>query len=170
MENIDRNLLEKLAQAAHDIFYEDLTIKGHKYGRFTKENKKEHSLLKPYAKLSEKEKDGNRNNIRDIYNKLASIGYVMVQTRGTETPSKFKSYEIEKLAKMEHERWMQEKLDTGWQYAKKTNRTTKLHKSLISWEKISEDEKEKDRALVKGIPKILAKAGYTIIKLNKKIK
>jgi hypothetical protein len=43
----------------------------------------------------------------------------MVQTRGTETPSKFKSYEIEKLAKMEHERWMQEKLDTGWQYAKK---------------------------------------------------
>ena len=166
MENLDKNLLEKLAEAAHNVFYEDLIIKGHKYGQFTQESKKEHSLLKPYAELSEDEKESNRNNVRDIPNKLASVGYAMVQTRGNETQSKFKNDEIEKLSKMEHERWMQEKLDTGWQHAKKTNRATKLHKSLIPWEKLSEDEKEKDRALVKGIPKILSKAGYTMIKLG----
>ena len=169
MENLDINLLEKLAEAAHEIFYEDLTIKGHKYGRFTKENKREHGLFKPYAKLSEDEKESNRNNVRDIPNKLVSVGYTMVQTRGSETPSKFKNDEVEKLSKMEHKRWMQEKLDNGWQYAKKTDRVAKLHKSLISWEKLSEDEKEKDRALVKGIPEILSKAGYSMIKLNKKI-
>jgi len=168
MENIDRNLLEKLAEAAHEIFYEDLSIKGHKYGRFTKENKKEHSLLKPYDKLSEKEKDSNRNNVRDIPNKLASFGYKMVKNQDNETPIIFTSYEIEKLAKMEHERWIQEKLDNGWQFAKKTDRVAKLHKSLIPWGKLSEDEKEKDRSLVKGIPKILSKAGYSIIKLSMK--
>ena len=168
VENLDINLLEKLAEAAHEIFYEDLIVKGHKYGQFTQESKKEHGLLKPYAKLSEDEKESNRNNVRDIPNKLVSVGYVMVQTRGNETPSKFKNDEIEKLAKMEHERWMQEKLDNGWHYAKKTDRATKLHKSLIPWDELSEDEKEKDRALVKGIPKILAKAGYTMIKLNLK--
>ena len=134
MENLDINLLEKLAEAAHEIFYEDLIAKGYKYGPVTQESKKEHSLLKPYAKLSEDEKESNRNNVRDIPNKLASVGYAMVQTRGNETPSKFKNDEIEKLAKMEHERWMQEKLDNGWQYAKKTDRATKLHKSLIPWE------------------------------------
>lgn len=153
MENLDINLLEKLAEAAHEIFYKDLIIKGN-------------SLLKPYAKLSEDEKESNRNNVRDILNKLTSVGYTMVQTRGSETPSKFKNDEIEKLAKMEHERWMQEKLDNGWQYAKKTDRVAKLHKSLIPWNELSENEKEKDRVLVKGIPKILAKAGYTMIKLS----
>ena len=168
MKNIDRNLLEKLAEAAHEIFYEDLTIKGHKYKRFTKENKKENSLLKPYAKLSEKEKESNRNSVRDIPNKLASVGYKMVKNQDNENPIIFTSYEIEKLAKMEHERWMQEKLGNGWQYAKKTDRSAKLHKSLIPWENLSEDEKEKDRSLVNGIPKILSKAGYSIIKLSLK--
>jgi exonuclease VII large subunit len=168
MDNLDKNLLEKLAEAAHEIFYEDLIIKGHKYGQVTQESKKEHSLLKPYAELSEDEKESNRNNVRDIPNKLASVGYATVLARGSETPGKFQNDEIEKLAKMEHERWMQEKLDTGWQYAKKTNRAAKLHKSLIPWEKLSEGEKEKDRSLVKGIPKILAKAGYTMVKLIKK--
>jgi hypothetical protein len=168
MENLDKNLLEKLAEAAHKIFYEDLTIKEHKYGMFTKENKKENGLLKPYTKLSEDEKESNRNNVRDIPNKLASVGYVMVQIQGNETISKFKNDEIEKLAKMEHKRWMQEKLSNGWQYAKKTDRAKKLHKSLIAWGKLSEDEKEKDRSLVKGIPKILAKAGYSMIKQSNK--
>ena len=168
MENIDRNLLEKLAEASHEIFYENLTKKGHRYGKFTQENKKENNLLKPYAKLSEKEKDSNRNNVRDIPNKLASFGYKMVKNQDNENPIIFTSYEIEKLAKMEHERWIQEKLDNGWHYSKKTDRVAKLHKSLIPWGKLSEDEKEKDRSLVKGIPKILSKAGYSIIKLSMK--
>ena len=168
MENIDRNLLEKLAEATHKIFYEDLILKGHKYGQFTKEYKKENNLLKPYTKLSEKEKESSRNNVRDIPNKLASIGYEIAKTQDNFTPAKFTSYEIEKLAKMEHERWMQEKLGNGWQYAIKTDRAAKLHKSLVLWGKLSEDEKEKDRSLVKGIPKILSKAGYSIIKLSLK--
>jgi len=168
MENLDKNLLEKLAEAAHEIFYEDLKIKGHTYRKSMENNKKEYNLLKPYAKLSEKEKESNRNNVRDIPNKLASVGYEMLKNQDNETPIIFTSYEIEKLAKMEHERWMQEKLDNGWKYAKKTDRVAKLHKSLIPWEKLSEVEKEKDRVLVKGIPKILAKAGYDIIKQSKK--
>jgi len=169
MENLNKNLLEKLAEAAHEIFYEDLILKGHKYGQFTKEYKKENNLLKPYTKLSEKEKESSRNNVRDISNKLASIGYEIAKTQDNFTPAKFTSYEIEKLAKMEHERWMQEKLGNGWQYAIKTDRSAKLHKSLISWEKLSEDEKNKDRVLIKGIPKILSKAGYSMIKQRKKI-
>jgi len=168
MVNLDKNLVEKLAEAAHKIFYEDLIVKGHKYGEFTQESKKENGLLKPYAILSEEEKESNRNNVRDIPNKLASIGYEMIKNQDNETPIIFTSYEIEKLAKMEHERWMQEKLGNGWHYAKKTDRSAKLHKSLIPWGKLSEDEKEKDRVLVKGIPKILSKAGYSIIKLSMK--
>jgi len=168
MDNLDKNLLEKFAEAAHEIFYEDLILKEHKYGHFTKENKKENNTLKPYAKLSEKEKESNRNNVRDIPNKLASVGYEIIKNHDNKSPIIFTSYEIEKLAKLEHKRWMREKLNNGWQYANKIDRAAKLHKSFVLWEKLSEDEKQKDRILVKGIPKILSKAGYRIIKQRKK--
>jgi hypothetical protein len=40
-----------------------------------------------------------------------------------------------------------------------------LHKDLLPWEKLPESEKEKDRVLVKGIPKILSKAGYMMVQV-----
>jgi hypothetical protein len=161
----DKNLLEKLAEAAHEVFCDDLRAKRYKYGPLTLEDKKEHNSLKPYAELPENEKESNRNNVKDIPNKLAIVGYAMVATRGSEASNKFQNDEVEKLAIIEHERWMKEKLDAGWQYAKMTDKAKKLNKFLISWDKLPEDEKEKDRVLVKGIPIILAKAGYIMVKI-----
>jgi hypothetical protein len=40
----------------------------------------------------------------------------------------------------------------------------RLHK--VPWEKPPEDEKEKDRDKVRGIPEVLAKAGYAVVKTN----
>ena len=61
---------------------------------------------------------------------------------------------------------MQQKFDAGWRFAKRTVKAKKLHEGLIPAEQLSRDEREKDRALVRGIPKILAKAEYTIVKLG----
>lgn len=164
---LDKELLETLAEAAHEVFCDDLRAKGYKYGPITRESKKVHSSLKPYAELPENEKEQNRSNVRDIPNKLASVGYALLPARSDETPGGFSDDEIEKLAGMEHERWMQQKLDTGWRYAKKTNKPKKLHKELVAWHSLPHEEQEKDRSLVRGIPKILAKAGYTMVKLGR---
>jgi len=163
---LDRNLLEKLAQATHEVFCENLRKEGYKYGPVTDESKKEHSSLKPYAELPENEKESNRNNVKDIPNKLASVGYAMVPARGSETKSEFQNDEVEKLSKMEHKRWMKEKLDAGWKPAKKTIKEKKLHKDLKPWDELPEKEKEKDRALIRGIPIILARAGYVMVKID----
>jgi hypothetical protein len=163
---IDSDLLEKLAEATHEVFYEDLKAKGYKYGPKTRNDKKEHSSLKPYAELPEDEKEQNRDNVRDIANKLASIGYAMLPARGGKTTGEFKDIEVEKLARIEHERWVKLKLENGWQYAEATDKEKRLHKDLIPWERLSEIEKKKDRTLVRGIPKILAKAGYSMVKLS----
>ncbi len=162
----DEDLLGKLAEAFHEIFCEELRAKGWTYGPLTQEDKKEHSSLKPYAALPENEKEQNRNNVRDILNKLASVGYVMLPARGSGAPAQFQSDEVEKLAKMEHERWMQQKLNENWRHAASTDKERKLHKDLIPWDELTEDEREKDRILVIGIPDILAKAGYTMVKLK----
>jgi hypothetical protein len=160
----DEDLLGRLAEAFHEVFCEELRTKGWTYGPVTREDKKEHSSLKPYAELPEDEKEQNRNNVRNIPNKLASVGYVMLPARGGGAPAQFQSDEVEKLARNEHERWMQQKLNEGWRHAESTDKERKLHKDLVPWDELPEDEREKDRTLVRSILRIIVKAGYTMVK------
>jgi hypothetical protein len=164
--DLNADMLEKVAEAAHTIFCDYLTAEGYDYGPSTSENEKKHSSLKPYSKLSEDEKEQNRNNVRDIPNKLAAIGCAVVPLRTKEIPSELKDSDIMLLAKIEHDRWMREKIETGWKWAEETDKENRLHKSILPWDKLSTEEQEKDCVLIRGIPKILARAGYTIVKLH----
>ncbi len=158
-------LVEKLAETVHELFVQDMRKKGWTYGLVTHEDRKEHSSLKPYQELPDNEKEQNRSNARDIQRKLTKVGYVIVPMRGNETPGNFSNNEVEILAVAEHERWMQQKFNDGWQYAEKTDKEKKLHQDLVLWEKLTEEAKEKDRILVRGIPTILTRAGYMMVKL-----
>ena len=160
---LEGDLLEKLAEAAHEIFCEGLREKGYIYGSQTDPEGKTHSSLKPYQDLPEYEKDSNRDNVRDIANKLAAVGYVMVPARSNEPPFDFPGDDLEFLAELEHQRWMTEKINAGWRHAPITEKEKKLHSALLEWGELPEEEKEKDRVLIQQIPKILAKAGYAIV-------
>lgn len=162
--NLQGELLEKLAEAAHEVFCEGLIAWGYQYGPDTDEAKKTHRELLPFAELSEDIKESNRNNVRDIPNKLTMAGYVMVPARSNEPPFDFPGSDLELLTRLEHERWMREKLEAGWSHAAVTDKAAKLHQALVDWEQLPESEKEKDREMVRGIPRILAKAGYAIVK------
>ena len=90
----------------------------------------------------------------------------MHPARSNEPPFEFPGNDLEILSEREHERWMNYKISMGWEYAPKTDKSKKLHHLIIPWEKLSEEEKEKDRILVRGIPVILAKAGYAVEKIK----
>lgn len=162
----DEKLLEKLAEAAHGVFCDHLRAEGYKYGPETRAEDKVHSALRRYRDLPENEKEQNRNNVRDIPNKLAMAGYAMIPARRRTAVPKFTDDEVEILARKEHERWMREKFDLGWKYADKTVKARKKHKLLVPWDDLPPEEKKKDYVLVRGIPMILAKAGYTMVKLG----
>jgi hypothetical protein len=157
-------LLENLAKATHEVFCEGLKEQGYTYGPETDSEQKTHNSLKPYKELREDEKEANRSNVRDIANKLATAGYVMVPARSNEPPFDFPGDDLELLARMEHERWVADKVNAGWSYAAKTEKDKKLHSALVDWDELSDGEKEKDREMVRGIPRILAKAGFAIVK------
>jgi len=159
-------LLEKLAVAVHQVFIEHMQAQGYKYGEVTDEKAKIHSSLVPYDQLPEDEKEQNRDLVRDIAMKLAGTGYIMIPARSDEPAFEFPGAHLDDLAEMEHERWMQLKLDSSWQYAPKTDKQQHLHEALVPWEKLSEEDKEKDRVMVRQIPDILAHAGYTIVRLR----
>jgi hypothetical protein len=160
------DLLEKLAAAAHEIFCEGLRKKGYRYGAKTDDEKKIHSSLLSYKELPEEEKEQNRNNVRDIANKLSHTRYLMRPARSHEHPFNFPEDDLETLSEMEHIRYMTDKLNAGWHYAPKTDKAKKLNQTLVPWTNLPDEEKEKDRELVRGIPRILAKAGFAVEKIG----
>ena len=165
--DLQGDLLEKLAEANHQVFCEELEAKGYRLGPRTDDELKTHSSLKHYAELPEEEKEQNRGAVRDIPDKLSRSGYVMIPARSDEPPFEFPGHHLAQLAEMEHERWMQAKLEAGWRYAPETEKERKLHEALLPWDKLPEEQREKDRFLVRAIPRILAKAGYTVVRLRR---
>jgi len=70
---------------------------------------------------------------------------------------------LERLAAAAHEVWMDGKIAEGFVYAPETDKANKKHACLVPYDQLSETDKESDRALVRGIPAILARAGFRIV-------
>ena len=125
------NLLEELAKAHYKISSTD-------------------GEESPYRELDEDEKNENRDAVRTIPQKLASIGYIMIPVRSNAPPFHFpqSSNELEKLSQMEYERKI------------------KQSESPPLWGELSDEQQEKIRDLMRLIPRILGQAGYTMVKLH----
>lgn len=158
--------LEKLAILYHQYFCALLEKQGYMYGKETDDEAKTHSSLIDFYTLPEEEQEQNRDTVRQIRSKLAASGYIMIPERANEPDFEFPETFLDELAKLEHERWVRMKLAEGWQEATVTDKEYKLHQDMVPWEQLSELAKNKDRNLVKAIPKILAAAGYTVVKLR----
>jgi len=153
-------LLEELAQANHKIYQRMMT------GKPT--GSAQDSSQKKWEGLPKDEKEQNRDAIKDIPNKLARIGYVMIPSRSNQPIFHFPQQDQDAidLAKLEHKRWWEEKLRAGWKAGKVSDKEKRIHASMVPWEKLSKEEQEKDIAFVRAIPEILAEAGYTMMKVN----
>lgn len=75
---------------------------------------------------------------------------------------------MERLAEAAHKVWMEGKLRDGWKYGPVTNKQNKIHSCLVPYSQLSEADKESDRDMVRGIPQIIAAAGYKIVKVEEK--
>jgi hypothetical protein len=169
--------LEQLASAVHDAYVE----------RHKGKTEVPEAATKSYDQLSAHLKQQNRENVLDISHKLASVGCVMIPAKGSVPIFAFSDADLEKLSEMEHDRWLRAKVAAGWRYGPERDDEKRTNPAVLPWRKLSaeewaqldpalaaamgseplpEEEKEKDRALVRAIPKILAKAGYAVVQLQ----
>ena len=153
---------EILARAIHEEYLNAQFEKG--------ETLESNPSLVSWDELPETLKDSNRRQADFLGVKLGVIGcYIIPMTDWNAEPIEFNSEEIEKMAKMEHEDWVEERQKDGWKYTPgpKDIKKKKIS-SLIPWEELSEEEKEKDRNPVRNIPGFLAKAGFQIYRREKR--
>ena len=121
--------------------------------------------LKPWDQLEDSLKQSNIDQADDIFNKISSIGFDVIYTGNTDRSIfSFSDEEIDILASQEHDRWMIERINGGWVYGKDKDIVKKVSPYLVPFNKLSEDDKEKDRQPVKEIPRLLATVGLRVIR------
>jgi len=145
--------IDRLARTIHEDYLE-------KYP--PKPGEKPSLAQRPWERLPEDFKQANRAQADHIDVKLRAIGCERISKHEATVSFSFTAEEIETLAETEHRRWMADKRLAGWVYGEKSDRERKLHASLIPWDRLSEEEKQKDRDTVLIIPKLLDLAGYII--------
>ncbi len=96
-----------------------------------------------YKTISGHFKQTNRNQVLDNYIRTFIATGKKFSIKGDRSVV-FSDEDMETLAMIEHRRWMIEKYSNGWRHGNTRNDEFKIHNSLIPWEKLSENEKQKD--------------------------
>jgi len=150
---------EILARAIHEEYVRAQEEEGH-----TPET---NPAMVPWEELPETLKESNRSQAGHIGVKLKAVGCGVIPWADWEAESfTFTPEEVELLSEMEHERWVDERLRTGWSYASGTkNIERKTSPHIVPWDELSEEVKEWDRVMIRGLPAFLAKADFQIVRL-----
>lgn len=119
-------------------------------------------LAVPWLELSEAQRDHNRTAVDHIPVKLARISRQAVPKALVSSTHSLTDGEYETMAKVEHERWVAERLRAGWQRGAR-NDDERTHPSLVPWHELPEAERDVDRKLVRALPDLLESVAYTIV-------
>jgi hypothetical protein len=145
---------EKLACAIH----KDFLVKNSKLAS--------QSFLQPWESLDEDIRESNRNQAKSISQKLNMIGY---GCDAGDTPfasvDQFDDNEVLILARLEHERWMAEKIAAGWVFGVPRDNGKKIHPDLVSWENLDPLEQQKDLDATVNIIPLIKSVGLRVYKM-----
>lgn len=155
---------EILACAIHESYRNKQEEKGETSGT--------NASMVPWDELPENLKESNRRQSDHIGIKLRAIGCAIApMTDWDAEPIKFSRAEVDLMARMEHERWMTERLHAGWTFKEgEKNVKKKTSPDLIPTEELTKGAIELDYNPVEELPLYLAKVGFQIYRLRKKSK
>jgi TrkA-N domain len=144
-------LVERLAQALHAHYLGEHAPPG--------STKPSH---RPWADLDERFRASNRAQAEDIGVKLAAIDAVVVPASPDLPPFAFRDdEEVERLATMEHERWMRSE-EAAHTASGSTGPVD--HVDYRDWADLTEEARNKDRKFVRELPALLAAEDLAIIR------
>jgi len=120
----------------------------------------------PWADLSDFHKESNRKQADHIGVKLDAVGCSLAPLRDWDAELfRFTPEEVEMLARMEHQRWWDERIAAGWRYGTPRDDTRKMHPSMVLWEQLSEEDQDRDRNTVLQLPEVLASIDLQIYRV-----
>ena len=124
--------------------------------------------MQPWEQLREHLKESNRQQADDIPNKLRAIGcgFEPVPEGKEPEPFTFTDDELKAMARLEHERWNQERLSAGWRLGPSKDAEAKITPYLVPFDELSPEVQEWDLDAVRAIPDLVRRAGFNIHRLR----
>jgi hypothetical protein len=120
-----------------------------------------------WEQLPEELRESNLRQADHIVAKLAAAGYDIAPLRDWDAKDfAFAPDEVERMAQMEHARWMSERLAAGWTYApgpKDPERRTNPF-LLKPWDELPDEQRDIDRGAVTDLPRLLASVGLQVVR------
>ncbi|WP_062428205.1 RyR domain-containing protein [Herbidospora daliensis] len=105
----------------------------------------------------------SRAHARDVPRKLAAVG-CRLSGPGERPSAVLTGVEVERLARMEHVRWMLPRVAAGWRPGPVHDPRARRHPDLVPWADLTEDARDKDRSTLRALPAVLATAGLRIVR------
>lgn len=155
-EGVTISMAGKIARAIHAGYLREVSRQGSR--KYATKNKN----AAEYDDLPDEIRQSNISNALHIPTKLLSIGYRIRPVIKGHKPKALHldDEEVETMARVEHLRWSWEKRLNGWTSGRTRDDRHRIHPNLVPYEELTEDEKEKDRELVRMVPAILRDIRY----------
>ena len=148
----DDAVIGKVSRAIHNRYVESCRRRG--------DTEPTNPSMRPWAELPLYLKESNYAQAEHIGVKLDAIDCTLVPARVDAVPFEFRPGEVDRLARMEHVRWMAERHAAGYVYG--PVRDGKHHPDLVAWPNLSAESRAKDIDAVKQLPALLAETGLRI--------
>lgn len=190
--NLDEKVIDRMAVGIHAI-YSLVFSSGKEKDPLSITQQEFSDAYKTIREIPEEtlpdEVSQNYHNARKIPEKLAAVGCSIVPLNAPQKAYSFTPEEFELVSRLEHIRWVQQHIDTGWCYASKKDKSKKLHDALVAWDEeerknvkavygnsyaqkmgtasgkiLSEHYRNLDRVITLAIPWILEDVGYKMVK------
>jgi|GEM_PF-556510 len=150
----------KIAQAIHAHYIAER--------KRLKEFKSNNPSHKPWKQLSRDDRTSNEEQADSIPAKLRLVGLWFCKADsapGQAGKVALSHQQVELLAQVEHARWVFDKRRRGHICGATKDSALRTHPCIVPWHdaRLTDSEKNKDRATVRAIPRFLKAAGYIIV-------
>jgi TrkA-N domain/NADP oxidoreductase coenzyme F420-dependent len=145
-------VIGKVARAIHNRYVESCRQRG--------DTELTNPSMRPWAELPLHLRESNYAQAEHIGVKLDAIDCTLVPARVEAVAFEFRPGEVDRLARMEHLRWMAERHAAGYVYG--PVRDGNHHPDLVDWPNLSAESQAKDINAVEQLPDLLAATGLQI--------
>jgi hypothetical protein len=135
----------------------------------TEEDRVEDPACVPWEELADDYQEKNRRQADRITLVLEKAGYTLTPLRDWSAES-FRFVENETrdevalMAPVEHALWRKDMEADGWTCGPEKDKGRKTNPNLVPWEELSSRVKEQNKEYIRDLPRILALAGFQIMK------
>jgi hypothetical protein len=150
---------EVLARGLHEVYRRQQAALGHTAAT--------NPSLVAWEELPDALRESNRAEAGGIFRHLAALSYTLIPLADWDAAFfRFPEQEVERLAQMEHERWMEDMERRGFRRTDgPKDVAAKRHPALRPWSELPESERTKTCANMRELPATLAQAGFQIVRL-----